>query len=794
MSEFLARILGLRTLRLDDPGVRFEFARDWPVWAWFFLIIACAGAAAWSYWRLQGSRHGRAGMGVLRGLFLVLVLVLIAGPQLVRRVEREEKDWVVLLLDRSASMGVRDVERAGSAERVSRDQQLRGILSANAAMIAGLARERNVLIEGFDAGAYDLAPGTSPGTSPGTAGDGSVDPGEPKGRATAIGRALDQVSRRVAGRAVSGIVLISDGKTPDPPSRDTLKQLEARQIPVFAVPLGSADRATDYAVVGVESPSAAFVGDIVPVAVRVERRGPEVEGTLVELVNTDTGEVLDREPLRLDGTSGTARLSAKADAAGAGRWTARIVPPKPDLSPENNAMELGVELVGRAMRVVYFDGYPRWEYRYLKNLLLREKSIRSSAMILSADKKYIQEGSELLDVVPRTPQQWTGIDVVVLGDIRPELFSEEQLRQVRELVSTRGAGLLWIGGMGSTPNAWRGTPLADLVPFTLGAGGDASRGSIDAWPGGVVIRPTPAASQLGVLRLGRDGSWPGDLSDPATGWSQLRWAQRIERRWLKPTAMTLVEAARADAPSTSADAWLPLVATMRFGAGRVVYIGTDEVWRLRYGRGEEYPERFYIPLLRMLARESVGRSGKPATLEVAPSRTPTDAPVQVSVRLLDQSLIERRPSMIRVQVAPAAGGRADELELRPIAPAHEGEVPSVFTAAYIPANPGKFSVASADPLLAGLGLSESLEVLLPDDELRDPQTDHDLLASIAKDTGGRVVAPDEFSSLASLLPNRTRRIPGTPTIETLWDKPIVWALLISLLAGEWIGRRLLRLA
>lgn len=490
-------------------------------------------------------------------------------------------------------------------------------------------------------------------------------------------------------------------------------------------------------------------------------------------------------------------LTASPSRAGVGTWVVRVLPVKPDISPENDTLPLSLELVGRPIRVVYFDGYPRWEYRYLKNLLLRERSIRSSALLLSADKKFIQEGSDPLDVIPRTQQQWQGIDVIVIGDLRPELFSDEQQRQIRELVATRGAGLLWIGGTGSTPNAWRGTPLADLLPFTLGEAGSGSRGNIEPWLSPVVMRPTAAAERLGVMRLSGSGAtWPSEISDPASGWSQLRWAQRIERGTLKPTGETIVEGVRADAPGASADA-LPLVLAMRFGAGRVVYVATDEIWRLRYGRGEEYQERFYIPLLRMLARESVGRSGKPATIEVTPSRAVSERPVVVRVRLLDQSLLERRPPSITVQVVPVGGvpgSRPIELDLKPEGAPSDGSIASVFVGQLVPTDPGKYSVQSADPLLAGLGLSESLEVYLPDDELRDPQTDHPGLAAIANATGGKIISPDQFGTLPSLLPNRSLRVPGTPTIETLWDKPVVWALLILLLSAEWIGRRILKLA
>ena len=106
-------------------------------------------------------------------------------------------------------------------------------------------------------------------------------------------------------------------------------------------------------------------------------------------------------------------LVSKPDQAGKRAWTVRVVPDGPDLIQENNAAEVAVELVDQPLRVAQFDGYPRWEYRYLKNLLLREKSITSASMLLASNRQYLQEGEILLDAVPRSPEEWAKFDVVV---------------------------------------------------------------------------------------------------------------------------------------------------------------------------------------------------------------------------------------------------------------------------------------------------------------------------------------------------------------------------------------------
>ena len=61
-----------------------------------------------------------------------------SGPQLARTSEHIERDWVVVLADRTASMGVRDIETP-EGPRASRDEQLRAAVRSSWPMFAALA-------------------------------------------------------------------------------------------------------------------------------------------------------------------------------------------------------------------------------------------------------------------------------------------------------------------------------------------------------------------------------------------------------------------------------------------------------------------------------------------------------------------------------------------------------------------------------------------------------------------------------------------------------------------------------
>ena len=498
------------------------------------------------------------------------------------------------------------------------------------------------------------------------------------------------------------------------------------------------------------------------------------------------------------------RLSAASPAVGPAPWRVELVydPPAGDANTRvlltRKQEDVSVELVDQPLGVLYVEGYPRWEFRYLKNMLVREKSIKSSVFLLSADRNFAQEGQIPITRLPTTPEELKPYDVIIIGDVPASYFSGDQLKLIADHVATGGAGLLWIGGERDTPRGYEGTPLGSLLPMR--SPGMVSR--IDPSIGPVQMTPTPLAEAIQVLRL-RSPDAPVDSAEPAwpANLAPLLWAQNLgdledSRRGPRPSPLSALRGAAA--------AGWPMIVRMRYGAGDVLYVGTDETWRWRYGRGDVYFERLWMQLVRLLGRARLQQGNGRAVLDVSSHRLEAEQAAVVSLHINDELLSQRDLSKITVAVSRADGpaDKAAVLEKIELAPRAEifrrrqaGDRKAGrpdYQAIWRPSVPGRLTLRVVEPELEDLNATRGVEVVSADDETRHPVPDHEKLAELAEQTGGKVLALDKLDDLATLVPNRARRTPNDIR-EPLWNSYLALIVVVTLLTAEWIGRKVIRL-
>jgi len=796
MNELLNRIFGLGAgsaqshpgLGFGSPDAELSFIHPIPAWVVAIIVGALILAVWWSYRALPGPRLGRMMLGAMRVVALSLLLALALGPMIEQIPIHTEQDWALVLLDRSGSLKARDASAPSPAQALeTRDDQLRAMLRDNQAPWDALSEHKRVVWMGFGDQATTIAIGKVPTPE---------QLGEPKSRSTNLGAAIQSALDEGSARPISAMVIATDGRSFDAIDPELINAFKSAQIPIYIAALGSDAPVRDLGIAQVEYPSAVFADDLVPIRVRLSAAGISADELpaarlSVDLVDHSTGAVLDSVPIK-PGDLGT-------DQADAG-WITLSHTPKgtgqreydieirsdaglgtSDLNESNNRLSIRLGIVERPMRVLYIDGYPRWEQRYLKNLLLREPSILSSSMLMASGRRYLQEGDELVSSMPATIEDWEPFDVIIIGDVHAELFSDRQLESLLEQVTKHGAGVLWIAGPSANPISWLGSALAPLLPMRADAGG--SQGTIRAWDSPVTMRSSAEADRLGLLGLNDERTgWFDRLSDPKTGWSKLYWALELDETTFKPGVSILASASSISEPKEA-----PIITAMRYGAGRSIFVGTDEIWRWRYGRGEDLSERFWLPIIRSLGRGTVDRRAAPAALSITPTNPAPGKPAVLTLRLFDQAHIDSTPDEVQIQIRPESS--IDE----PVAVTLRG-IGDTRVGTWIPDHPGSFTASPMGLDLEMTQIAARARVIDESDEQRSLDTNHALLAQLAEQTGGKVLKPEDFGTIPSLMPNRTRTLSSPPKQVSLWDRPIVLIALIVLFAGEWIGRRVLRLA
>ncbi len=810
VASWVDWVLGVDRAIWSEGQVLLGWRYPLPPRVWVVIVFAALGLAAWGYRPMDSRWRSKAPLTAIRTGLIVFLAVVLAGPMLVIKREDLEPDWLLMLVDRSDSMQIQDayVQAGDRRKPASRQAALDDAIARHADLFGPeqLGRDRKLVWLGFDAQTYAIEP---PYLEPKATTAGS------NGQTTLLRTAIQQALQRATGRPISGIVLFTDGRSPQSTGADVIGQLGRQAVSVFAVPLGAGRPAIDLSLTRVDAPKKAFANDTVPVTVWADvypaDAQVDVDQVRVRLVDTHTGKTLDQKPLGDVGLAAPLRLAGRSDVVGPVRWKVQleygpsvrhqaVADTSRELVTDNNQRILDLELVDRPIRALYIEGYPRWEYRYLKNVLVREKSIHSSMMLTNADQDFAQEGDMVITRLPKTPEEWRMFDVVIIGDVSADYFSLQQHSQLRDHIGEGAAGLLWIGGAYHTPQSYDTTQLSDVLPMRrpgLTQPMDLS--------GPLIAAPTPLAESLSVITLGRHDRAADTYSSSHRGWPTdlpgLRWVQEIGA--LKPSVDVLatVSVAKQGSPN-------PLVVRMRFGAGQVLYVATDDTWRWRYGRGDLYFQQFWLQLVRMLGRQRVQDDPSRVRLSVSHARVQMNQAVVVQLRIADVMLLQRQLPSVSVSVIDPERSKdatpvesLEQIELLPdVQPDSQDALPATaphhhrqYKAIWQPKHTGRLLLTVVEPALKDLNIVSPIEVLHPDDELRQPMPDHERLETLAELSGGHVVPLDRLDQLTRVVPNRARRT-ANDIHQSLWDTPVTLIVVVTLLTIEWIGRKLIRLA
>ena len=240
-----------------------------------------------------------------------------------------------------------------------------------------------------------------------------------------------------------------------------------------------------------------------------------------------------------------------------------------------------------------------------------------------------------------------------------------------------------------------------------------------------------------------------------------------------------------------------LLAEQRFGGGRVFYLGTSEIWRLRKLDTALF-ERFWTNLIRAAAEGRATEGDAPARFLLDAPRVAVGEPVRIRVGLRDARGNPATADAVRVEIDGPDGNPvpASPLTLLPAA----GR-PGQFEAAFSPRRAGAYRLTLDPRDFGGNGPGGNEPVVaeftaeLPALERQTVRQDAAVLTALADGTGGAYLPLAEAAErLPGLLEPRDRTVTVDESVRALWDRRWVLLLIVGLLGTEWLTRKLLRLA
>src|SRR5690606_20319758 len=111
------------------------------------------------------------------------------------------------------------------------------------------------------------------------------------------------------------------------------------------------------------------------------------------------------------------------------------------------------------IKVLLVQGYPNYEFRYLKHMLERDSTIELKTVLQEADLEYAELDSTALRVFPVRREELYEFDVVIFGDVNPTYLSTNVMANLHDFVEEKGGGVAFIAGPRFMPLSYGGTPV-----------------------------------------------------------------------------------------------------------------------------------------------------------------------------------------------------------------------------------------------------------------------------------------------------------------------------------------------
>jgi hypothetical protein len=821
MTGVVGWLLGLENVASIDriePSFAASWAAENAFWG-FFGVVALTAVSLWFYLKHQprGPWTARLALGCCRGLLLTLLLLTLANPVLRVALTNRRPPLVYVVFDGTESMEIEDAypvrqwaelaERIGldsqspSRESISRIDCLRAFLQRSEAnVLERLSRERGLRIEAFqfDGNSTSQLRKLRSSGADGQQFDASFVAGQlsTPGQVTALGAVLTDTGQQFGVGNLAALILVSDfahnaGESPvGNRDGDSASPAQRLGVPIYTLGIGATE--TIDLAVDLQTDPRMKRSERTEIVVQLRQDGLQGQSATVRLTarpltgSTTSGEdqaiLIGQQTVTLQSAVQRVEFPFTPEDAGRFEFSVEVDPLPGEAVGENNRASREVNIIDDYLRLMYVDYEPSWEWRFIKEVFHRDKLVGLDGFrtYLASSDPQVRE-TNILFLPTLTPQrsEFFANDVIFLGDMPRHALTDRFCEMTREFVGRFGGGLVVIAGPRFGPAQLRGTALEDMLPVILPPE-SRLRDERSFRP-----RRTVHADRYPFMRLGAT-----DVEN-SQAWDNLRLLP-----WYQPVAQVHDQAfVLAEHP---VDRCLdgrtpqPLIAIRPFGAGEVVYLGFDEMWRLRRLYGERYYREFWSQLIYRLGMSRALGADKRFVARTDRQEYRVEDRIMVTVEAYDENFdpLEQQDlpdGTLGGELTVSRSGGSDtvrEIALSMLRP-------GVFETSLPAAAAGAYQLRVRDPV--GGGFHEiPFQVTSVSAERRSGIRNLPLQQQLARETGGRSY---DLTNAHQLLDD----LQMEPVIEhstrsyPLWATPLWFFALVALMLGEWFTRKRINL-
>jgi len=714
------------------------------------IAVLVATGFCWAAWRRSGYRPSLGMLEVLRLVIVVLAAVMFNQPEWVEEFRPDEKPSIAVLWDDSTSMGTKDISPSSSpgtpnSSLMTRKEAIAGMTEA--AVWVKLNEKMNVVIQPF----------------------ASPQPG----RGTDLHEPLAEAPEKF--KNLLGVVLISDGDWNEGlPPVQAASRLRLKGVPVFTVPVGSPIRLPDLELLSLDAPTFGIAGKSVRIPFAIESSLPRETTTTVTLKTSDGDEVTKEVRIAAMGRTSES-ITWKPKTTGDFTLTLDVPKHSDETLIDNNKLTAPIVIREEKLKVLVVESYPRWEYRYLRNALSRDPGVEVSCLLFHPGLSKVGGGNkDYIKQFPSGLDELSKFDVVFLGDVGIDdgQLTQEQCRLLKGLVEHQASGLVFMPGMQGRQFSLLDTELDDLNPVVLDEGQPSGWGS-----------RTPGHFEL--MELGRR-SLLTKLADTTDDNMEV-WEDLPGFQWYAPVVKAKAgsEVLAVHKDITNEYGRLPLLVTRTFGAGKVLFMGTDGAWRWRKGVEDKYHYRFWGQVVRWMAYQRNMAKGETMRLYYSPDQPQMRQTLALHANVMERSGEPLAKGDVTARIV-APSGKAETVRF-----ISAGDEWGVFHSRFAAEEPGKHEVTLLCKQTNST-LETSFFVQGVAAERVGKPARPEVLEEIARVTRGKVLEPSKVQEIVQSLANLPEPLPSIRRVQ-LWSHPVYAGLLVLLLGVFWVGRKVIGL-